>query len=611
MSLLQSTVDAAFASGNAEIVRDDLLELCDEADDDLDNESKALIYAWMGRACHALNDTQSARHYLATAISIHADLPGWVRATLQEAAWRTPISAEEEIPSTLQANVEAFGQFMSDFLRSGTEPSVPLDDRYTPATLAWYWVHRLKTVVADASDDSVQKCQLSPTFTNAVARGFNGVFDHLVSTGFLPFSIDHPSPRITEVAATVALRGKPILCPFSGEGAVVKDSLDPSVYLHRVGDRICLIISEDTAAQAASDRAWYFMDADLLFCAVRWGTLHITLARALTRVFENRAEVAAYLAESAPRPVMVYETIMGHLGHYVWNTISGWSRLLAVGATEGIDIVATHQNFTIFGGLHELYPDVIERIPVEILLDNDHEAYRSMLSHRALCLLLTDDHITNDLANRIISWCYRHCTARFIGDLFSLWQQTDLLLLVTLRLENRAWIGQEEGLPSIINALVTDFPKIGIILDGVNSDVSQLSSHSFMSTDDEVVLAKNIIQACPGVQIYNAIGCTIAESIMLCDIADAFLAPIGAGMAKYRWITNKPGVAYSNEMCLQPNSIDGHLYERHRDDLTKMYYVPASAVKDAENERHGEAFRANFLCNGSRRMRRLVSYWRK
>ena len=84
---------------------------------------------------------------------------------------------------------------------------------------------------------------------------------------------------------------------------------------------------------------------------------------------------------------------------------------------------------------------------------------------------------------------------------------------------------------------------------------------------------------------------------MLCDIADAFLAPVGAGMAKYRWITNKPGVAYSNEMCLQPNSIDGHLYEHHRDDLTKMYYVPASAVKDIETERHGEPFRANFLMN--------------
>ncbi len=77
-------------------------------------------------------------------------------------------------------------------------------------------------------------------------------------------------------------------------------------------------------------------------------------------------------------------------------------------------------------------------------------------------------------------------------------------------------------------------------------------------------------------------------------------------MAKYRWITNKPGVAYSNEKCLSPGDPDGHLYERFREDLVPMEYVDIADVTDVE-VRHGERFRANFSMDWQAPHRKIAS----
>ncbi len=94
--------------------------------------------------------------------------------------------------------------------------------------------------------------------------------------------------------------------------------------------------------------------------------------------------------------------------------------------------------------------------------------------------------------------------------------------------------------------------------------------------------------------MYDAIGCLPQESIVLAEAIDAFLAPIGAGLAKTRWIANKPGVGFSNTTFMQPGNYDGFLYGRFRDDIVPMRYVSQAEAQDVEAMRHGEPSRANF-----------------
>ncbi len=124
--------------------------------------------------------------------------------------------------------------------------------------------------------------------------------------------------------------------------------------------------------------------------------------------------------------------------------------------------------------------------------------------------------------------------------------------------------------------------------------MEQLATHGLMSLDDEQTIVASIIEACPNVRCYNAIGCLPHESIILAGMIDAFVAPIGAGLAKTRWIANKPGVGYSNTTFLQPGNYDGFLYDRFRDDLVPMRYVDQAEVQDVEEAHHGEKSRANF-----------------
>jgi len=445
------------------------------------------------------------------------------------------------------------------------------------------------------SAEDLNDLNLAPAFVDAIMRGPNGPFEACAALSVdLPFANEpNLSPRLFDVAGAVLLHGKPILCPFTGARELVRDSVDMYAYLYRREGRACVILQEDSAAFAPGDRAWYFPQEGVLVTSSRWRSVLAALARTLTRVSDNSEAVLAYLSQPE-RPILVCDSYVGHLGHYVWNVVSGWSRLFKLVPAEKIDIIASNRDMQIFGGVKELYPDQIVRAGEFVEIVNEQAAYQLMLERKALALTLLDRHVTDDLAARIIKWCREACSSEFLAEVAAARETCKPLLLVTVRQENRAWVEQESGLPRIINRLASDFPGLGVVIDGLNAGIHSLDTHAYMSLENERQLARHIIDSCPNVRIYNTIGCAASEGIVWCDTVDAFLAPIGAGMAKYRWITNKPGIAYSNETCLTPKNYDGTLYERHRDDLVPMEYVGRSAVKDVEQERHGMKFRANF-----------------
>jgi hypothetical protein len=575
-----------------------------------DKPAAPLSLAWLARACFELGEVARTRCLLAQAIGAAETSPDWAKALFQHAVWTDP-SPFEPPPEPLMRNVEIFGHFVTALIERGEVSSPVHDRRFPSAALAMYWVRtRIRTVVLDCRDQDqltwLQAEGLAAGFLAAAGRGMNGAAEACAAlSSDVPFAAQPDlSPRLFDVAATMLLRGKPILCPFTGQRGLALDSIDLYVHRYQHAGRTCLILANDTAALATSDNAWFLPDRQLLIAATDWHTLRRTLARALSRAFDNRFAVARYLNKREERPVMVTDVAVGHIGHYIWNAISGWSRLFNRVPAEKINLIATHRALQIFGGVKELYPDCHRHAGQLIEIENEHEAYRIMLDRGALAMTLVDRHITNDMAARVIAWCRHNCPPEAMKTIASFRRMSSPMLLVTIRLENRAWIEQADGLPRIINELAQDFPGLGVVLDGLNAGIHSLDTHAYMSLDEEQRLVKHIVDLCPGVRIHDSVGCAPAESIVWCDTVDAFLAPIGAGMAKYRWITNKPGVAYSNETCLLPNSYDGRLYERHRDGSVPMEYVAREVVKDVDKERHGLAFRANFS------MPWEVAYWK-
>ena len=64
-----------------------------------------------------------------------------------------------------------------------------------------------------------------------------------------------------------------------------------------------------------------------------------------------------------------------------------------------------------------------------------------------------------------------------------------------------------------------------------------------------------------------------------------FISPWGAGLAKYRWAANKPGVVVSSRWVLQ-NKGDLHIYdsEKYMERPTEIRFIEPKHVFDLEDE---------------------------
>jgi hypothetical protein len=168
------------------------------------------------------------------------------------------------------------------------------------------------------------------------------------------------------------------------------------------------------------------------------------------------------------------------------------------------------------------------------------------------------------------------------------------MLLVNVRLDNRSWLEQAEGFAEVFKALRRNHPNVGYVIDGINTGVTQGWTHANMSVDRERELARRIIDEADGVMIYDSIGCSVAESLVIADLADGFIGHVGAGMAKYRWMANLPGVAFSNETFSIPGHRDGRRYDSYREGARKAIHVPQAAIRDHQSTGARAGLKANF-----------------
>ena len=85
------------------------------------------------------------------------------------------------------------------------------------------------------------------------------------------------------------------------------------------------------------------------------------------------------------------------------------------------------------------------------------------------------------LARRVLAWARGACRPEFLSDLPALQAGGAPVLMVTLRLGNRAWVEREEGLVAVLRALGEEFPGLVAVVDGMNAFNHRSGSHRLMS----------------------------------------------------------------------------------------------------------------------------------
>lgn len=577
------------------------------AEPDLVPEARALLLCHAARAALELRDVRRAQAWLLEAAGLGAPVPPWAGSILIGACRKVPFKPGTRIPPLVAAALDRFHDTILHVLRAEVLPAPVAPPPGLPlGVLGFLWLDLRTQLIdtrglsAEARARLAERHGLSPRFLDLAQQGHAAVSAECYRLcGDAPFAARaEVSPRIRDIAAAARLGGKPLLCPFTGERALSRDTIAYDLFRHSRDGRAALVMYGLDIMDVAGDATWLLPAEGLLMTAMPHVRLRRDLAAALARLASEPERMLRGFARPK-RAVAVAESRLQHVGHDLWNQLSGWSHLLSLISPDEIGLISlAPDDEQLYGSVTCLYPEIMTAQRGRIRHDGaSRELLGTATDEGFLLFNLLDDHVTEDLARRVLAWARGACRPEFLSDLAALQAGGAPVLMVTLRLGNRAWVEQEEGLVAVLRALGEEFPGLVAVLDGMNAFNHRSGSHRLMSVEPEKALAARIAAALAGhVRVVDTIGCPLAESLMYCEAVDAYLAPVGAGMAKVRWVANKPGVAHSNTTMLAPGHLDGSLYDnpRYREAPVQALRIPREKVTDISFDSKWGSMRDNY-----------------
>ena len=159
-----------------------------------------------------------------------------------------------------------------------------------------------------------------------------------------------------------------------------------------------------------------------------------------------------------------------------------------------------------------------------------------------------------------------------------------------------------------------------MVVDGLNDqhDRGGAVRHEVPADGDlaqEFALAAAIVAAGrdAGVTVVDIVNRSALCSVVWCSRADCFVAPLGAALAKYRWLCNTPGLVLSSRWNLEHRA-DLHIYDAPAalEGSSEMLFNRADEVQDCTPDRDagGVDGRGNFVVSRPAildRLRRLAA----
>lgn len=407
--------------------------------------------------------------------------------------------------------------------------------------------------------------------------------------------------------ASAAERGfATVLCPFRGEPRRVRHSIGRGWFLIEDEKGYCLAsdmggIMCDVNLQTV----WVFPDEQLILrsnCAFNNDEIIEETTKFLWRVSKYWDQVVSYLKRSIPEGgdgISVADFWCPHMAHNLWNIQTAWYHIFGRVSPARFKSIINYNNQNFFGSLEELYPKEMAEASLVQFVSSDEELFLHSLKIGGVMLGVKDEIIEPALCNRLLELARSKCSTEFLQEVAELRAACDLLVVTTIRLDNRQWLEQRDGFPKLFNELRKDFPAMGVILDGLSSDTAKGWTTGRMSMEAELEVARAIrAETLPEMPVSFAVGRTFAEAIVLCDAADCFIAPGGSGLTLYKWISNKPGLVFSNRTVLDLANGSGWSLRvwsnpAFRRDVSPTAYLPLELVQDGDVERN-HFTRANF-----------------
>lgn len=286
-----------------------------------------------------------------------------------------------------------------------------------------------------------------------------------------------------------------------------------------------------------------------------------------------------------------------HLGHQLWNELTAVDALVEALPPERLPewLVPGQPGHGIefYGPIDALFPEIAGRVR------RGFADQRAVIGHayenRLILFRATREHIGDGLRRRVMAHAARGAPAL---------PPRGRTLLVGLRVENRTVTDLEAFCALVVEEAIRwqaggtpSVPPGGapvtLVFDGhnargdarsdetISSHREVIASQSPLAVERAVVAALRRRFAGQPVTLLDTLGEPLAVSLAWSQACDGFVALWGAGLAKYRWVANKPGFVVTSRWNLE-NKGDLGIYDAasYMADPAPLAYVRGDAVHD-------------------------------
>jgi hypothetical protein len=385
----------------------------------------------------------------------------------------------------------------------------------------------------------------------------------------------------------LAARALEAICPLTGQRlrsdrSFIAEQNQPIFYFFRAQQPFFIAVGRE--GRGYVKLYLYFptwRTAILLTDPMRWhGRDEIDQLRA--HLIAEQQHVGRYLARTDPAPVCALVDNR-QFAHCIWNVLSGIEWLIDEGHLAHIDklVIAAEP----IGRLERIFPE-LENVPIErthfpTLIDAGLDGNWFLLRPGGIC-------ISDKLIERVHRFAELNTPPRLRMQLARIMKDRWPIVCVTLRMGNRTWVSQVQGIIAIGLALAKDTPRAAMIIDGFSRlhGPSSLPSREQEQLIAEELAAVKEIRTAIGhlLPIHTTIGQPIAHSFAYMRIIDCYLAHHGSLQHKVGWLSGAPGVVHSNSMVLStPDLWEPAL--KVRAGAPRPIYVNASKVQDVPGAR--------------------------
>ena len=287
-----------------------------------------------------------------------------------------------------------------------------------------------------------------------------------------------------------------------------------------------------------------------------------------------------------------------HLGHYLWNELTGLHKIVSSLSAEqhpSIAVLGGADAPDFYGPIQELFPELTERIKVE------HRDYTELLTdcyaRRLQPFRAHGMWIPASLRDRVMRAVMQDAEIEHVAALFEEDPDTRTVTF-GLRMFDRTMVDQEGFYFSVIKTLLAHCRRLTVVIDGLNIKPGRPRAKVFKSfatdtlkrpaIDLERDIADGLRRRCAGlpVRIVDTVGASVRYSLYWIARSQMFVAPWGGGLAKYRWVCNKPGYVLSNRINLRlPHHIPIYHLPDFMEDPAPLEFAEAEADDETTKER--------------------------